>query len=175
MCETAIEADELLARISEQKAIIDAAEAERDAFIDHYQSKIEMAKALCGDKTKDARETIALLTEQLKRYAEANLTGKSRSVKLPSGTLSFRKQQPRFFYDDLTSADAKSERLIDFVKHNAHEFLKVKVEEAVDWEHFRRKLDFSEDGQDVVYTETGEIIDGLRAQMLPDTFKVDVI
>lgn len=172
MCETAIEADELLERISEQKAIIDAAEAERDAFISRYEEKIEMAKALCDDKTKDARDEITLLTEQLKRYAEANLTGKKRSVQLPSGTLSFRKQQPRFFYDDLTSADAKSERLIDFVKHNAHEFLKVKVEEAVDWEHFRRKLSFDEGGQDVFYTETGEIIDGLHAQILPDKFTV---
>ena len=175
MCETAIEADELLERISEQKAIIDAAEAERDAFISRYEEKIEMAKALCDDKTKDARAEITLLTEQLKRYAEANLVGKSRSVKLPSGTLSFRKQQPRFFYDDLTQAGARNKRLIDFVKHSAHEFLKVKVDESVDWEHFMRQLDFSDDGQDVVYTATGEIIDGLRAQTLPDKFKVETL
>lgn len=172
MFESAIEADELVARIKDYEDFIQSAEAERDAFISHYQAKIDVAKTICDDKTKDARTEILLLTEQLKHFAEANLVGKSRSVKLPSGTLSFRKQPTRFFFDDLTSADAKSERLIDFVKHNAHQFLKVKVDESVDWEHFRRKLGFDESGQDVYFTDTGEIIDGLHAQILPDKFTV---
>lgn len=167
---TAIEADELLEKIAQHEAAIKAAEAERDAFVKHYEAKISAACALCDKVTSNARQSIASLTESLRRYAETRITDKKRSVSLPSGTLSFRKQSPRFFYDDLKEAGAHDERMIDFVKHNANEYLKVKVEESVDWVKFKTKL--TTDGETVCYSETGEIIEGLHVQQLPDKFTV---
>ena len=113
---------------------------------------------------------IAQLTEQLRRYAEIHLEDGKKSLNLPSGKLAFRKQAPRYFFDDLKEASSKDERLIRFVKHNAHEFLKVKVEESVDWLKFKSKL--VPNGADVFYEETGELIEGLHAQILPDKFTV---
>ena len=174
MIETAIEADEIMEQIKSYKAKIKAAEDERDAFISHYNEKIEAAKQICEDKTEEARAQVAIWTEALRSYAQANLPENKKSITLPTGTLQFRKSSPQFFYDDLKPANAKDERLIHFVKHNAHEFLKVKVEETVDWAKFKSKLAFSDDGHDVYLADTGEIIDGLRAQTLPDTFKVEL-
>lgn len=77
----------------------------------------------------------------------------------------------QIFYDDLKPVSGTDERLIHFVKHNAHEFYKVQYTESVDWRAFKSKLKISDDG-DVYLEDTGEIIDGLRAQILPDKFEV---
>ena len=166
------DADDLLENIKALEDGVKAAEDKRDALIAHYLAKIERAKIICDDETKSARAEIERLTLCLKEYATVHVTDKKRSVKLPTGTLSFRKQSPRFFFDDLREASARDEQLIHFVKHNAYDYLKVKTEEYVDWEHFKRKLNFSEGGTDVYYADTGEIIDGLHAQILPDKFTV---
>ena len=167
-----IEAEELLNQIIEHEKTIQEAQEKRDNFIAHYQSKIAEAMRICDAETKDAEIAINILTEQLRQYAEINLPKNRKSVKLPSGTLSFGKQSPRFFFDDLKEANAQNERLIKFVKHNAYQFLKVKTEESVDWQGFKSKLIVDDDGTNVYYAETGEIIDGLRAQILPDKFVV---
>lgn len=171
---TAIEVDDLLEKYAAYRTEIAAAEQKRDSFIAHYQAKIAKARDICEGECKAAKIEMALIEEQLKRYAETQITEKRRSVKLPSGTLSFRKQSPRYFFDDLKEADGKNERLISFVKHNAHEYLKVKVEEAVDWQKFKGKLQIDAGGE-VFYSETGEFIEGLHAQFLPDSFKVELL
>jgi len=168
---TAIEADELLEQFAAYEAQIAAAVQKRDAFVRHFQAKIDNAFAICDNECKQAKIEMALIMEQLRRYAATQVTDKRRSVDLPGGTLSFCKQSPRFFFDDLTAANGKDERLIHFVKHNAYDYLKVNVEESVDWRAFKRKLEVTDDGN-VFYSETGEVIDGLHAQSLPDKFTV---
>lgn len=169
--ETAIDADELLEKIAEHEKTIAAAEAERNAFIERYQDKIDKAREICESKTAAERETIAFLTEQLRRFAETQISDKKRSVQLPSGTLSFRKQAPKFFFDDLSEASGKDERLIDFVRQHAHEFLKVTYVESCDWAEFKKRLAISDTGE-VSYTDTGELVEGLHGAFLPDKFTV---
>ena len=71
----------------------------------------------------------------------------------------------------MKEANAQDERLIHFVKHNAYSYLKVKVDESVDWAKFKRQLVIDDNGE-VSFKETGELIDGLHAQRLPDKFTV---
>lgn len=172
MIETPIEADETIEQIKHLQEQIKSAEQERDAFKSHYQAKIAAAEQICTDKTDALRTEIALLTEELKRFAVANLPADRKTIALPTGTLQFRKSPTRYFYDDLKPAN-QDPRLISFVKHNAHEYYKVQYTESVDWAKFKANLKISDDG-DVYLEDTGEIIDGLRAQRLPDTFKVEV-
>lgn len=168
---TATDVEQLLEDITRQEKIIKAAEDKRDELIDHYQLKTLAAQQICDNETQQAREEISYLTDKLRSYAESHITGKKRSLKFPSGTLAFRKQSPKFFFsDDLKEANAKDDRLIHFVKHNAYEYLKVKVDESVDWAAFKAKLKI--DGDNVFYAETGELIDGLHAQIMPDKFTV---
>lgn len=168
---TALEVDEMLDRYAAIEREITASEQKRDSFIARYQEKIAAAQKICEDETKSARAEMALIEEQLKRYAEVNLPEGKKSIALPSGTLSFRKQSPRFFFDDLKEANGKDERMIQFVRDNATQYLNFKVEESVDWAKFKSRLETSENG-DVYFADTGELIEGLHAQFLPDKFTV---
>lgn len=172
MIETKIEADEVIEQIKNLQEQIKSAEQERDEFKAHYESKIAAAEIICANKVDNLQSQIAVLTEELKRFAIANLPADKKSIALPSGTLKFRKSVPQFFYDDLKPLSGTDERLIKFVKHNAHDFYKVTYTEAVDWQHFRAKLKVSDDGSNVFFEDTGEVIDGLHAQTLPDKFEV---
>lgn len=155
--------DFLLEQIARCKAIIDAAEAERDATI-------LIARNHCANKCAPFLAKIEDLTERLRRYAAANLPEDKKTIKRDAGILSFRKQEPRFYFDD-KEANSKDERLLAFAKAGAPEF--VKRTEYVDWEHFKRKLII--DGESVFYKDTGELIDGLHAQILPDKFTVKTV
>ena len=94
---TKIQADELLEQIAEYQAQIKAAEDERDEFIAHYEMKIASANDICEKATYQARQEIATLTEALRHFAEANLPAGRKSIKLPSGTLQFRRVEPKYF------------------------------------------------------------------------------
>lgn len=170
---TKIEADELLEQIAKQEAVIKAYETNRDDFVAHYEEKISHAKEICDKATQEARTEIALLTERLRRFAELHVTDKKRSVALPSGTMSFRKQQPKIFDDKLKEVNGYNEWLIEFVRQVAPDMLKIKVTESVDWLQFKSKLTI--DGDTVSFADTGEIITGLHAQQLPDKFKIELL
>lgn len=162
-----LEADAILEKIAEHEAQIAAFEKERDAFISRYQEKISRAKEIYEESIRAPREEIALLTEQLRQYAAQLVTDKKRSIPLPSGTLSFRKQSPKFFFDG-REATADNPALLDFARKFYGEYVKAK--EYVDWAKFKGQLII--DGDNVMFAETGEIIDGLRAQILPDKFTI---
>ena len=172
MITTKIEAEELLGKISRHKAAIKKAEDERDAFIAHFESKIQRAHEIFNQSTENARNEIAFAEELLRRFAAANLPEGKKSIDLPSGKLSFRKQAPQFFFDDLKEVNAYDPRLIDFCKSNAPEFVKRKVTETADWSEMKKRLSF--DGGKVFFSDSGELIEGLTAQEFPDKFTVTV-
>lgn len=168
---TIVEAEETLEKIAELEKVIRGNEQKRDALIAHYQEKIQSAETICDRDSAQARVEIALLTEQLKRYAENNLEGNKKSIALPSGKLAFRKQPTRFFFDDMKEANSTDARLVAFAKASAPEF--VKTTEYIAWNELKPKLTI--DGEDVYYAETGELINGLHAQVQPDKFTVTTI
>lgn len=157
---TKTQADDLLEQIARYNAQIKAAEDERDEFIAHYEMKIASANDICDKATYQARQEIAVLTEALRRFAEANLPAGRKSIKLPSGTLQFRRQYPKYFING-REANAKSAELLDFAKANAPEY--VKTTEYVDWSGLKKHLE-----------ETGEYVEGLEVQEYPDAFTVEV-
>ena len=167
---TIFEADEILEQIAALEAKIKAAESERDTFIEIYQSKIMRAVEQCENKTVRDRQEIALLEEELRRFAVGNLPEGKKSIDLPSGKLSFKKQQPKFYFDDMKEIGGDSERLIEFCKVNAPEYVKQKTVETADWTKLKKRLTFNEGG--VYFSDTGELIDGLIVQEFPDKFTV---
>lgn len=165
---TLVEVEELLGQIAAYQEQLKSLEDKRDQLIAHYQEKIRAAETICDRESAQARVEIALLTEKLKRYAENNLEDGKKSIAFPSGKLAFRKQPTRFFFDDMQEARSTDERLIKFAKANAPEF--VKITETVAWDKLKQKLVV--DGEEVFYNATGELINGLRAQVQPDKFTV---
>ena len=109
---TVFEADEILTQIADLEAKIKAVETEREI----YQSKIMRAVEQCEQKTVRDRQEIAILTEELRRFAAESLPENRKSIYLPSGTLSFHKQQPKFRYEEA--------QLLEFCKANGRNLSK---------------------------------------------------
>lgn len=68
-----------------------------DGYLASMKEKIESWRT--AEKEKNA-DTMAYIESRLEAFAKANITGKSKSLKLIEGTLSFRKEQPSFEYDE---------------------------------------------------------------------------
>lgn len=166
-------ADAVLAaeRLAEFDAEIKKFAEKRDAVIDYANSLIAKANKDFEEETYAAREEIAYQTELLRQFAPSILPKNKKSVNIARVQCSFRKSEPKYFIGDIP-ADKFNPALIDFVKANAPEYLKTKVEEYVDWAAFKDKL--TGDEEQVYFVETGEAIEGLRMQILPDKFTVKI-
>lgn len=164
---TELEVEEQLERLHELNDRIAAAQKRRDTFQNHYREKMIRADEIFEQETEHLRAEIDSLTATLRRFAELNITGKKRSMKFPSGTLSFTKQQPQFFIGGVSVASDNA-ALLEFVKSNHAQFVRTK--EFVDWDKLRKNLDF--DGDNVTLADTGEIIPDMKVQQLPDKFTV---
>lgn len=166
---TRLEADKLLEAIAELEGEIASEEKERDTLIEYYSGKITRAREICEKATAENRELVEYYTEQLREYAAERVTEKKRSVPLPSGTLSFRKQTPRYYLNG-KEIESKDADLLAVVRSIAPEYVKLKTEEITDWANFKKRLTIVGDG--VIYEETGELIPEMRVQIVPDKFTV---
>lgn len=87
---------------------------------------------------------------------------KVKTIALPYGTLKVRPQQPEWTYDD--------EVLLDYLRPNRPEFVRIKVEP--------NKVDLKKvvkvDGAHVLDPQTGEIIPGITITERPPKFELEV-
>lgn len=122
--------------------------------LDEYLSKV--------NSEQDA--SINYFTNLLQPFAEQELEGsRKRTLDLPSGKLSFRKQAPLF--------EVADDELMDFVKEQAPEY--IQVTESVDWKNFKTTLTVTEDGRCV--TEDGQLVPGVKVTKRPDSFAVKAV
>lgn len=102
-----------------------------------------------------------LLAEYALKKREEN--PKFKSMKLPNGSIKFRKQQPKFNYDeDLLVRSLKSIQRDDLIK----------VKEVPDKTNVKKI--FKVINNNLVDEETGTIIDGVTIEHREDVFKVEV-
>ncbi|TDA67999.1 MAG: hypothetical protein D9V47_09125 [Clostridia bacterium] len=88
---------------------------------------------------------------------------KAKTARLPHGTLKVRAQQPEFKRDEdklLASLDGRG----------LGELVRVKREP--DWQKVKPLVTATESGA-VVWTETGELVEGVRAEVRPPKFTVE--
>jgi len=112
-------------------------------------------------------KSIDYLTALLEPYAKSQLNGKGKTVKLPSGSVSFRAKSAEYFIAG-EKADGKNVKLLDYIRQSATEFLKI--EESTDWSEFKNSLTVTSTGQ--VVTADGEILDFISAVEYPDSVSV---
>ncbi|MBR0062063.1 MAG: host-nuclease inhibitor Gam family protein, partial [Selenomonadaceae bacterium] len=94
---TEIEVEEMFGKVRALKNLIAEAQNRRDNFQTLYRQKIARAEEIFQTDTQYYSAELDAVTKRLRRFAEKNITGKKRSMKFPSGTLSFTKQTPQFF------------------------------------------------------------------------------
>lgn len=143
------------------------------------QSKIDEAKAVAKQRIEQVKQwesgiieeqerSIEFFQSMLKPYAEEQLAGgKAKTLKLPSGNISFR-AVPTEFFSGGEKVKKDDPRLIDYVKSAAPDFLKI--EESVNWTDLKKTLTITASGQ--VVTEDGELLSFITAQELPDSISV---
>lgn len=156
----------LLAIREREKTIHDAA-VKRDQSILFYRRCIAEAHDVYRKDTADDRYQLENLMRQLKTYCDENPPTKGKSHKFAGGKFGYGKQPPKFFVDGQL-ADAKNPALLDYVKGNCPQFVKLK--ESVDWETLKKNI-YVED--DMAYLQsTGEVIPEMKVQIVPDKFTV---
>lgn len=104
---------------------------------------------------QQAIERINYLTGLLQEYMmqEVAKDPKCRSIKLPHGTIRFRKQQPEWTFDD--------EKVLSWLKQNRPDLIQI-IEK------------YNKNDVKKLIKETGEIIDGVEIQFREDKFEVEV-
>ena len=128
------------------------------------------------DKVKDRCERRIMFFEmKLKDYFSQvphKVTKTQESYQLPSGKLVYKRQGPDYERDDAL--------ILAWLKANDEDRF-VKVKESVDWAELKKKIDVLQltSGEDqvaeqVVFTETGEVVPGITVTERPDVFKVEM-
>lgn len=164
---TELEVEELFGKVCALNDLIAEAQKRRDSFQNLYRQKIAKAEENFQADTKYYRAELDILTAELRRFAEKNITGKKRSMKFPSGTLSFSKSQPQFFIDGQAVTN-DNPKLIEIARKIDADLIATK--EFAKWGELRRRLVV--DGTAVYLKDTGEILTDLRARTEPDKFSV---
>lgn len=132
---------------------------------------------LCDDEIRRNTEAINLFRKQrqdeldrkkfyfqsiLKEFAAKELDGKkTKTVKLPYGNLSFKKQQPKFIYED-------EDELKNIIRHIDPELIEIKTVEKVDKTKMK-KLGEIKDGK---FFLGGEEISSVKIEVLDDKFEI---
>lgn len=129
------------------------------AFVESEKAKLDEYLAKVNSEENGS---IEYFIELLKPFAMEQLQGsKKKTVTLPSGSLSFKKQSPEFVKND--------EELLAFAKESVPEFVKIK--ESVDWAEMKKECIV--DGNRLV-TKDGEIVQGVTVNERDDTFTVKI-
>ena len=139
--------------------------AERDRMVDTMRAVMdEYARRIAEEQEKYDRRSVRM-RNMLEDYFENvphKVTKTQESYQLPSGKLVLKAMEPEYRRDE--------DALIGWLKTgHMDEYLDVKT--AVRWGDLKKGTTVLPDGK-VVWTETGEVIDGVNAVSRPAEFRV---
>ena len=157
---TTSDIEALLINIRNRQQLIDAAAAKRDEQINYFRSLIDSAKKNFDEVAQPVRADIEILKHQLENFYQDNPPLKGKSLKFAAGSFGYNKAQTKFYLNG-SELNADNQELLAFVKRDYPEFLKQK--EYVDWAGFKKNL-IADDPDNVIISNTGEVVAGLRAQ-----------
>lgn len=138
-------------------------ERERNNYNEACRRQIAQENERCEIDTADMRRESAEIEREIENFMRDNLPEGKKSIRTNDGIVEFRKQPSQFFHgDDKLAADDKW--LVDLAKRTAPDC--VKVTYTVDLKSFKSRLAIN--GDNVIDTATGEVIDELRGVIPPD-------
>lgn len=142
-----------LREIREEKSEAETAAKEQ---LDAYKERVERwLSSIVSPLEYEEERLLAMLEE----FAETKLNGSSkRSLKLIEGTLQFRKQQPKFEYNE--------EVLLDYAQSQLPQFIKTKP--SVDKADLKKNVKIK-DGKAYI---GDSLVPGITVTELPDKFDV---
>jgi hypothetical protein len=157
-CDDDGKAEWCIAQLRDAKATIDMWEA-------HYKEQFEKIK------TRE-QHRIDVMTTYLRRYLisqrEQGLTKSTKTTdkySLPSGVLTLKRGGWDYTRNE--------QELVEWLRHaDMGDYIKETVKYTPMWGELK-KLTKTDDSGNVVLAETGEIINGVKAVMAPDSFKIE--
>lgn len=138
---------------------------EHDRLIKLAAAEQEKLTARIAEINKAYEDGTSWLKYQLSQYFETvphKATKTTEKYALLSGTLVRKKGGIEYKRDDGAVLTWLNENRLD-------QFIKTKLD--VDWKELKTRTSITEDGM-VVFDDTGEIIDGIKAEQKPDTFDI---
>lgn len=162
-----MEVEQTLLVIRNLEKLIRDAEVKRDQSLMFYRHCLDKANDVFRKDTADARFQLENLMRKLQNYYDENPPTKGKSHKFAGGKFGYTKQSPKFFIDG-QPASADNPALLDYVKANSPQFVKLK--ESVNWDALKKNI-YVEDGA-AYLQDTGEIISNMKVQIVPDKFTV---
>lgn len=128
------------------------------AFFDRKQEDLEI---WFKEEVDSIDKDIEFFVSLLQPFAAEQLKGKkTKTMKLPSGSCSFRKGSTVYRRDEAA--------LLELVRATFPEYLKIK--ESVDWSGFKKTLTQTEDGR--LITSDGEVLNCVICEQEADDFIV---
>ena len=133
------------------------------ALNDQIEETNKLVQLETERENKSAQDSILFFEGLLLEYMvkERELDPKIKSIKLPHGTVRFKKQQPEYVRDE--------PKLIDWAKESQRMDL-VKIKESFDWSTLKK--DITVVAGNVVDKVTGEIIEHVKVVEREDKFEV---
>lgn len=160
---TVEEINATLLKIRQHEQAIAEAKSKRDQSVAYFKQLIANADHIFEIETKEDTVAIELLKQQLKSYFDANPPVGRKSLQFATGSFGYNKAQTEYFFNG-TKVNADNKDFARFcVESGRSQFIKVK--EYLDWAAVKKSLDF-DDPNAVVFADTGEIVDGLRAEKI---------
>lgn len=132
--------------------------AEIKKYADAEKARIDM---WLKEQTESLQSDVDFFEAQLKPFVADALDGKkTKTMKFPCGSCSFKKSAPTFTKDEAV--------LLNYVKENDSQYVNVK--ESVNWAEFKKTLQFAQDGK--LITADGEVVPGVTYTVEEDSFTV---
>lgn len=152
-------ADWAVQKIADERAELARIKALAAENIARINEKVEAAERRCENGT-------AFLTSKLAEYFETvphKETKTKHSYRLLSGTLVRKIGGATMEHDD--------EKLLEYLREsNNEDYIQLTAKPM--WGEFKKRLQIQ--GEIVIDTETGEIVEGVTVNQKPDTFVVDI-
>ncbi|MGG4449605.1 host-nuclease inhibitor Gam family protein [Brevibacillus porteri] len=144
-------------------AALEAKRKENDALAQKEYERIRAWEVKVSKEIDDHKQFLTMLIEDYARQQRA-ADPKWKST-TPYGKVSFRKQQPKWEYDEHKALESVQSNGLD-------KFIRVKQE--LDKQTLKASVQVMEDGR-VVDVETGNFIEGIAVMEQPEAFKVEIV
>lgn len=129
---------------------------------DFAVAEIDKIKAWAQEQTQSHEDDVKYFETLLQPFAAAELKGKkTKTVKLPSGKMSFKKTTTYERDDNVLLQFVKDSGMVDYVK----------TKESVDWAGFKKCCSVTSDGK--LITEDGELVPSVVV-LTSEKFSVEV-
>lgn len=152
-------ADWAVQKIAESRAEFERIKAIADKQIEEITAKVEKLKNRCDSETSNLEYKLMEYFQTVHHKSTKTL----EKYELLSGVLKLKKAQRKPVVDD--------EKLVEWLAENNYSDF-IKVEKKPRWADLKKGLDLS--GEIPTIKETGEVVEGITFEEVPEEFEIEI-